>query len=273
MLIDLHTHTSIGSKDSRISPEELVIKEKKRGINAICVTDHDSYKGFEETQKIGAKHGILVIRGIELTTKYGHILVYGVNIHDIFKINTSDLIKEIERKEYLSLEELKDILFTFASPLVSKINGFIQRLHEHGGAVILPHPFGGFSERETTVRYYLHKLLATSNREIKMQELLSFIKEQDLIYYSFLNQIDGVEVLNPLCSWLENYFASMLADCLGKNHVGGSDCHIPEQVGICATEFPVWIESEDNLILQLKQGKTMSKFNFTEDQLSILGLK
>lgn len=267
MLIDLHTHTSIGSKDARISPEELVIKAKKRGVNAICVTDHDSYKGFEETQKIGAKHGILVIRGIELTTKYGHILVYGVNIHDIFKINKSDLIKEIERKEYLSLEEMKDIFLTFASPLVSKINGFIQRLHEQGGAVILPHPFG----RGATLRHYLHKLLATPNREIKMRELLSFTKEQDPIYYSFLKQIDGVEVLNPLCSWLENYFASMLADCLGKNRVGGSDCHIPQQVGICVTEFSSLIKSEKDFILQLRSRKTTPKFNFTGDELSILG--
>ena len=70
MLIDLHTHTSVGSKDSTISPKELITKAKKRGISAICITDHNSYKGVKETQEIGESQGMLVIKGIELSTLY-----------------------------------------------------------------------------------------------------------------------------------------------------------------------------------------------------------
>jgi predicted metal-dependent phosphoesterase TrpH len=271
MLVDLHTHTSIGSKDSRISPEELVIKAKKRGLGAICITDHDSYKAVEKTRKIGVEKGLLVIGGTELTTNYGHIIVYGVNVNDFSKINTSDLAREIRRKESLSLEEIKDILYIFAIPLIFKIDGFIQRVHKQGGAVILPHPFGTHGKGETTVRYYLNELLGSKrNREITMEELLSCIKEQNPIYYSLLKQIDGVETSNPLCSWLENYYASMLAASLGKNHVGGSDCHSLERVGICVTEFPTQIVSEEDFILQLRQRKATAKINLTEDALSIL---
>jgi predicted metal-dependent phosphoesterase TrpH len=251
---------------------ELIVRAKKRGVNAICITDHDSYKGIEETQKIGRKEGIVVIPGIELTTSMGHILVYGVNVYEIFKIKTIDITNRIKLKNYVSFEELKDIFYIFASSITSKIDDLIYKVHEHGGVVALPHPFGRSSERETTVRYYLHKLFGLKpNAEIKMEELLSFIREQDPTYYSLLKQIDGVEVLNPLCSWLENYFASMLADSLGKNRLGGSDCHILQQVGICVTEFPSQIKSEKDFILQLKSRKTTPKFNFTEDELSILG--
>ena len=77
----MHTHNSLGSRDSKVSPRELVIEAKKRGINAICVTDHDSYEGIKEVQEIGKIEGITVIEGIELSTKYRHLLIFGVNIN------------------------------------------------------------------------------------------------------------------------------------------------------------------------------------------------
>ncbi len=155
-----------------------------------------------------------------------------VNIFEIYKVDVGDLIREVGQKEYLSLEEIKDLLYTFASSLIYRIDELIQKVHEYGGAVILPHPFGRYGEGETTVRYYLEELFKLNpNRVVQMEDLLFFIKEQDSTYYSLLKQIDGVEVSNPSCSWLENYFASMLVVSLGKNQVGGSDCHTSDQVG------------------------------------------
>ena len=42
MLIDLHLHVLPHSTDSFLSLEGAVLKAKERGLDAICVTDHDS---------------------------------------------------------------------------------------------------------------------------------------------------------------------------------------------------------------------------------------
>ena len=42
MFIDLHMHEKNYSLDSHLSLEEMVAIAKKRGLDAICITDHDS---------------------------------------------------------------------------------------------------------------------------------------------------------------------------------------------------------------------------------------
>jgi len=102
--------------------------------------------------------------------------------------------------------------------------------------------------------------------------LLSFIEDEDPRYFSILQQVDGIEVLNPLCSGAENNAAFTLADFLNKNQIGASDCHIPQQVGTCVTEFPE-IKSEKDSISQLRQAKTKPKLNLMRDNLGYLGLR
>ena len=41
MIIDLHTHTLVGSDDSYIDIDELIEKAKKSGLDGVCITDHD----------------------------------------------------------------------------------------------------------------------------------------------------------------------------------------------------------------------------------------
>lgn len=274
MLIDLHAHTSVGSKDSSISPEELITKAKNRGISAICITDHDSYKGVEETQKIAKSQGILVIKGIELSTNYGNLLIYGVDINDVFKLNVSDLMNQIGDKKCLTFGELREIFFQIALPITVEIDNLIHKVHEYGGAVVLPHPFGRYGEGNITIRYYLEEYLRRSQvREVEINKLLSFIKDNDPRYFSILQQVDAIEVLNPLCPGAENNAAFILADYLSKNQVGASDCHTPQQVGTCVTEFPE-IKSEKDFISQLRQQKiTKPKLNLKIDNLGYLGLR
>ena len=40
---DLHVHTTY-SKDSLITPKDLIYYAKKRGLNAVAVTDHNSLR-------------------------------------------------------------------------------------------------------------------------------------------------------------------------------------------------------------------------------------
>ncbi|MCK8828008.1 PHP domain-containing protein [Natroniella acetigena] len=66
--IDLHLHTT--ASDGTLTPKELVAAAKEKSLAAIAITDHDSISGIEEALQTGAKLGVEVIPGIELTTYY-----------------------------------------------------------------------------------------------------------------------------------------------------------------------------------------------------------
>eukprot|EP00831_Metopus_contortus_P040687 TRINITY_DN31870_c0_g1_i1.p2 TRINITY_DN31870_c0_g1~~TRINITY_DN31870_c0_g1_i1.p2 ORF type:complete len:457 (-),score=97.81 TRINITY_DN31870_c0_g1_i1:82-1452(-) len=65
MSIDLHTHTT--ASDGTLSPTELVKLAKETGLDAIAITDHDTFQGVEEALEAGKKYGVEVIPGTELS--------------------------------------------------------------------------------------------------------------------------------------------------------------------------------------------------------------
>src|SRR4030065_1144644 len=71
---DLHVHT-IYSKDSLITPKDLVYYAKKRGLNAVAVTDHNQLEG---AWKIAKETDFLVIPGMEVSSSDGHIVALNV---------------------------------------------------------------------------------------------------------------------------------------------------------------------------------------------------
>jgi hypothetical protein len=72
---DLHVHTNY-SKDGESSVEEILRKAEVVGLDAIAITDHDSVDGAKKALSIPSP--VLVIPGIEVSTKQGHLLVLGV---------------------------------------------------------------------------------------------------------------------------------------------------------------------------------------------------
>ena len=65
MSIDLHTHST--ASDGTLSPTELVKLAKESGLDAIAITDHDTFQGVPEALAAGKKYGIEVIPGTELS--------------------------------------------------------------------------------------------------------------------------------------------------------------------------------------------------------------
>jgi predicted metal-dependent phosphoesterase TrpH len=72
--IDLHVH-SYYSADSSITPEELVFYAKKRGLDGVAVTDHESLDG---ALKIAKEADFLVVPGMEVGAVGGHIVGLGL---------------------------------------------------------------------------------------------------------------------------------------------------------------------------------------------------
>lgn len=78
---DLHTHTQ--ASDGMQAPTVNVQLAKDRGLSAVGITDHDTVAGLEEAMIAGEKYGIVVVPGVEISTRARgkdiHVLGYFVD--------------------------------------------------------------------------------------------------------------------------------------------------------------------------------------------------
>jgi predicted metal-dependent phosphoesterase TrpH len=102
--VDLHSHTK-WSKDCLTEFEEIINLAKKRGIDRIAITDHNTAGGAIAMQKIAPE---LVIVGEEIMTNQGEILAYYV----------------------------RESIPAGLSPMET-----IQRLRDQGAVISVSHPF------------------------------------------------------------------------------------------------------------------------------------
>jgi predicted metal-dependent phosphoesterase TrpH len=82
MILDLHSHSE-ASEDSR-APVETYLKWLQRKhadvpIDGLVLTEHRQWNPDVDYRGLEDKYGFLILRGAEVETDYGHVLVYGVN--------------------------------------------------------------------------------------------------------------------------------------------------------------------------------------------------
>jgi predicted metal-dependent phosphoesterase TrpH len=77
MLIDLHCHT-LYSGDNNLEPLDLIDMARVRGLDAVCITEHDSFTASEPVEEEAKREGFPIFRGVEINTDKGHILAFGV---------------------------------------------------------------------------------------------------------------------------------------------------------------------------------------------------
>ncbi len=111
MRFDLHVHSNYS--DGHDDVKTILKAARKRGLDGIAITDHDSLGGSRAARRIikDLKLKIILIPGAEVTTADGHLLVLGVE--DI-------------PKRGLTPEETTEIA------------------HDLGGITIVPHPYHPF---------------------------------------------------------------------------------------------------------------------------------
>ena len=66
-MIDLHSHTN--ESDGTFTPEELVDLAMERGIEALAISDHDTFAGFDQALPVARSRGLDLVCGIELSTR------------------------------------------------------------------------------------------------------------------------------------------------------------------------------------------------------------
>ncbi|MFH1625541.1 MAG: PHP domain-containing protein [Pseudomonadota bacterium] len=78
MIIDLHIHTKPASGCSDLAPAELIEEAKRIGLDGVCLTEHDKIWDADAVNRLREEHGFLVLRGVEITSMDGDILVFGL---------------------------------------------------------------------------------------------------------------------------------------------------------------------------------------------------
>jgi predicted metal-dependent phosphoesterase TrpH len=108
--LDLHIHSQY-SEDAIGSPKDIIKSLKKKGLQGMAITDHNTVEGGLKAVKIASKD-FIVIPGIELSTADGHMLALNVE-------------KNIARN--LSIQET------------------VEKILDQGGTPIVPHLFRNMS--------------------------------------------------------------------------------------------------------------------------------
>jgi predicted metal-dependent phosphoesterase TrpH len=97
LLIDLHTHTRPYSWDSYLAPDDLIEISKAKGLDGICLSEHDYLWDPDEVLALGRKHNYLVLPAIEINTDDGHILVYGINKYVYGMHRSGELARHVQQ--------------------------------------------------------------------------------------------------------------------------------------------------------------------------------
>ncbi|WP_182560968.1 PHP domain-containing protein [Microlunatus kandeliicorticis] len=112
MRIDLHTHSNVS--DGTDEPAALVEAAARSGLAVVALTDHDTFDGLDEAQAAGERLGVEVVRGVELSTRYGddsvHLLGYGVDETDPALSAEMAAIRDgRERRLQIMVQRLNDL--------------------------------------------------------------------------------------------------------------------------------------------------------------------
>lgn len=156
MLIDLHCHTRVHSTCSNLDPVELIRLSREAGLDGVCLTEHDRQWSAEEVAALREEHGFLVLRGIEVTTELGHVLVFGLDAYRPNMAVAAGLRRAVDEVDgFMALAHpTRDQAFRLRDPSTARLfdateamNGSDGRLQQGGaGALALPRPGIGGSD-------------------------------------------------------------------------------------------------------------------------------
>lgn len=189
VLVDVHCHSKYS--DGLSTPGRMFFHAKKRGLRGLIITDHDTIRQWPECLESAKRYEMITALGVEISTAQGHLLAY---------FDCEVVPRRVTRS--LRLDEgiihYHDVL------------SVIHRVHDLGGVVCVPHPFGPF--------YPLGE--------------------------DYMEEVDGVEEYN---SWIfQDKVKFKNAIGIGNKYkiaaLGGSDSHYPYTLGFGATAIPSVID-------------------------------
>lgn len=184
MLIDMHMHEKTYSPDSHMSLSEIVAEARHKGLDAVCITDHDNQDIMDYAHSYSKQIDFPIFVGAEILTKQGDIVVFGLDKLPSEMINAWELLELVKKA---------------------------------GGIAFSAHPY------------------RKNNRGLE-----NLIKT--------VPGLGAVEGFNGSTPRKLNLQACDGAKFRGIPIVGSSDAHVPNRVGLFATEFSGSVRDEKDII-------------------------
>lgn len=108
--IKIQTHVHTQNSDGSHTLMDMAKAAGENSIDVIFLTDHNTMYGYREVERITRETGVKIIKGIEYTTFYGHIITIGA--------------------PYFRWENIK----------VNSLNQLADHVHSHNGIIGIAHP-------------------------------------------------------------------------------------------------------------------------------------
>lgn len=113
--VDLHTHST--ASDGSVSPTGLVDQARAAGLVAVALTDHDTVGGVAEARAAGARVGLDVIAGVELSAVEGDSEVHILGLHLAETRTLEPALEALREGRIRRAEKMVATLCTLGAPL------------------------------------------------------------------------------------------------------------------------------------------------------------
>ena len=97
MFIDLHNHELTCSKDSFLSLKRLVELAKEKGLDGICLTDHDSMGLKEYAEAYSKEVNFPIFVGVEYFSLQGDITAWGIDSFPQERVSAQEFIDFVNK--------------------------------------------------------------------------------------------------------------------------------------------------------------------------------
>lgn len=115
--IDLHSHST--ASDGALPPTAVVEAAHAAGLAALALTDHDTMAGVPEAQAVGARLGVRIVPGVELSALHLEREIHMLALH-------------LERSD-----ELESQLAGFRAGRIRRAEEMVAKLRELGAAITM----------------------------------------------------------------------------------------------------------------------------------------
>ena len=244
--IDLHVHTT--ASDGTYRPAEAVSLAAGLGLSAIAVTDHDTAAGYAEAAKAGARFGLEIVPGIEISTTYFgavHILGYFIDpqapaLNQVLDWVVQDRDERNRKMAEMMAADGMPIRYEEMQQRFGTVIGrphFGELLIELGYAKDMQDAFDHYIEKGQ--KYYLPRHFLSIEKSIEIireaggvpvlahpfQYRLGDERLRLLIEHCMEHGLLGMECLYSLYDGEQSEYLLRLAKEYGLSPTGGSDFH------------------------------------------------
>lgn len=243
MQADLHIHTT--ASDGVASPAAVVGEASRIGLGAIAITDHDTIDGICEASVEGARLGLWVAPGLEMSAWVGqtqvHVLAYFVDAGDVTLTDHLHMLgRAREQRAARIVDRLKDrgVPLGLNDVADEARGGRMGRAHiarvlvKNGHAVDL---------RDAFTRYLGRRGCCYVPRAVSLlEDVISFLSglgAVPVIAHPGVERLrmplrrlkalglGGIEYAHPEHTYAQRAYWRLMAASLGLVSTGGSDWH------------------------------------------------